>query len=47
MQRAREAARLTPANRNRAEDVYRIAAICFVVLGHRMLIAAYAPRSLD
>ncbi len=44
MQRAREAARLTPASRNRAADFYRIAAICFVVLGHWMLIAAYAPQ---
>ena len=43
MAKAREAARLTPASRNRAADFYRTLAICFVVLGHWMLVAPYAP----
>ena len=43
LQKAREAARLTPASRNRAADFYRTIAICFVVLGHWMLVAPYAP----
>lgn len=43
MSKAREAARLTPESRNRAADFYRVAAICFVVLGHWMLIAPYVP----
>lgn len=42
-QKAREAARLTPASRNRAADFYRTIAICFVVLGHWMLVAPYVP----
>ena len=37
--RARRAAENTPASRNRAVDFYRAVAICFVVLGHWMLIA--------
>ena len=43
LQKAREAARLTPASRNRAADFYRTIAICFVVLGHWMLVAPYVP----
>lgn len=43
MTKAREAASLTPESRNRAADFYRVAAICFVVLGHWMLISPYAP----
>ncbi len=43
LEKAREAARLTPASRNRAADFYRTLAICFVVLGHWMLVAPYAP----
>lgn len=43
MSKAREAASLTPESRNRAADFYRVAAICFVVLGHWMLISPYAP----
>ena len=41
---AREAARLTPASRNRAADFYRTVAIGFVVLGHWMLVAPYVPK---
>ncbi len=41
---AREAARLTPPSRNRAADFYRVVAICFVVLGHWMLVAPYIPE---
>ena len=40
---AREAARMTPDSRNRAADFYRTAAISFVVLGHWVLVAPYAP----
>ncbi len=43
IEKAREAARLTPATRNRAADFYRTIAICFVVLGHWMLVAPYIP----
>ena len=43
LQKAREAARLTPASRNRAADFYRTIAICFVVLGHWMLVSPYVP----
>ncbi len=43
-EKAREAARLTPASRNRAADFYRTLAICFVVLGHWMLVAPYVPE---
>ena len=39
-----EAARQTPASRNRAADCYRTLAICFVVFGHWMLVAPYAPE---
>lgn len=41
--RAREAARLTPAGRNRSADFYRTVAIYCVVFGHWMLAAPYAP----
>ncbi|MDU8911439.1 acyltransferase [Aestuariicoccus sp. MJ-SS9] len=41
MTRAREAARLTPKNRNRAADFFRVLAICFVVLGHWILVAPF------
>ena len=44
MSRAREAAQRTPAKRNRAADFYRTAAICFVVLGHWMLVAPYVSE---
>lgn len=37
--RARWAAENTPAKRNRAVDLYRAIAICFVVLGHWLLVA--------
>ena len=37
--RARWAAENTPAKRNRAVDLYRAVAICFVVLGHWLLVA--------
>jgi hypothetical protein len=43
-EKAREAARLTPDSRNRAADFYRTLAICFVVLGHWMLVAPYIPK---
>ncbi len=43
IEKAREAARMTPASRNRAADFYRTLAICFVVLGHWMLVAPYIP----
>lgn len=43
IERAREAARLTPVTRNRAADFYRTIAICFVVLGHWSLVAPYVP----
>ncbi len=44
-EKAREAARHTPDTRNRAADFYRTLAICFVVLGHWMLVAPYMPKS--
>ena len=37
--RARWAAENTPETRNRAADLYRAIAICFVVLGHWLLVA--------
>ncbi len=37
---ARWAAERTPANRNRAVDLYRAIAIMFVILGHWLLVAA-------
>lgn len=37
--RARWAAENTPEKRNRAVDLYRAVAICFVVLGHWLLVA--------
>lgn len=40
---AREAARKTPASRNRAADFYRTAAIGFVVVGHWFLVAPFLP----
>jgi surface polysaccharide O-acyltransferase-like enzyme len=43
LSKALEAARQTPASRNRAADLYRSLAICFVVLGHWMLVAPYVP----
>lgn len=42
--KALEAACQTPASRNRAVDLYRSLAICFVVLGHWMLVAPYVPE---
>lgn len=42
---AREAARHTPASRNRAADFYRTMAICFVVLGHWVLVAPFVPEN--
>ncbi|MDU8946239.1 acyltransferase family protein [Ovoidimarina sediminis] len=44
IEKAREAARQTPASRNRAADCYRTIAILFVVLGHWILVAPYAPE---
>lgn len=41
LMKAREAARSTPPSRNRAADFYRTLAICFVVIGHWMLVAPY------
>ena len=41
LEKARDVARQTPDSRNRAADFFRTAAICFVVLGHWMLVAPY------
>ena len=41
LEKARDVARQTPDSRNRAADFFRTVAICFVVLGHWMLVAPY------
>lgn len=45
LSKAFEVARQTPASRNRAADFFRTLAICFVVLGHWMLVAPFVPES--
>lgn len=45
MNKAREAARRTPATRNRSADFYRTLAICFVVLGHWTLVSPHIPEA--
>lgn len=44
LNKARHAAHNTPTSRNRAADFYRTVAICFVVLGHWILVAPYVPE---